>query len=425
MLYALALCIYAMLIPTSLPTSRCPRPKNQSPSHHRLLTTSSLIHHPSHKEFSQPNTDVKEATKVMEVFLVLLVLLLDRVNMSRAFLSADKKRTHQSVSLDAGRKKARHSSPPSKKLSHTIPALEGVVGAPPLPVLTTKDPRIIERWLEENVAAFISDDICSILGFDQESIAKPPWKPERASLPDGPATVQLSTPSSCIIIQLSRCGDGSALHAPAVLRDVINNERIIKVGVGIDDDALEFYRWSRESFEEETQLYDLKSRFDLGCLLPYKNPSTRAGIKELGEKVIGVSLNKSKRLSMSNWGSRYLTEEQIAYAARDAWVSAAIIERLQKANEEVFATDALRKMDFMTNQTKMKDMDERVRERKVLKDELKELKKVLKNKQKDDSNASENKRDAKRREELYGLLASLKGDQPPTFPKDVFKLPFY
>jgi hypothetical protein len=363
----------------------------------------------------------------MEIFLVLLVLLLDRVNMSHAFLSADRKRrrtTHSSVSLDAGRKKARYSSsPPSKKLSHTIPALEGVVGAPPLPVLTTKDPRIIERWLEENVAAFSSDDanVCSILGFDQESIAKPPWKPERASLPDGPATVQLSTPTSCIIIQLSRCGDGSALHAPAVLRDVINNERIIKVGVGIDDDALEFYRWSRESFEEETQLYELKSRFDLGCLLPYKNPSTRAGIKELGEKVIGVSLNKSKRLSMSNWGSRYLTEEQIAYAARDAWVSAAIIERLQKANEEVFATDELRKMDFMTNQTKMKDMDERVRERKALKDELKELK----NKQKDDSNTSENKRDAKRREELYGLLASLKGDQPPTFPEDVFKLPFY
>ncbi len=137
--------------------------------------------------------------------------------------------------------------------------------------------------------------------------------------------------------------------------------------------------------------------------------------------MIGVSLNKSKRLSMSNWGSRYLTEEQIAYAARDAWVSAAIIERLQKANEEVFATDALRKMDFMTNQTKMKDMDERVRERKALKDELKELK----NKQKDDSNTSENKSDAKRREELYGLLASLKGDQPPTFPEDVFKFQFY
>jgi len=365
---------------------------------------------------------------VMKIFLVMLVLLLDQLNMPHAFLSADRKRrrttTHSSVSLDAGiRKKARHSSPFSKKLSHTIPALEGVVGAPPLPVLTTKDPRIIERWLEENVAAFSSEDanVCSILGFDQESIAKPPWKPERASLPDGPATVQLSTPTSCIIIQLSRCGDGSALHAPAVLRDVINNERIIKVGVGIDDDALEFYRWSRESFEEETQLYELKSRFDLGCLLPYKNPSTRAGIKELGEKVIGVSLNKSKRLSMSNWGSRYLTEEQIAYAARDAWVSAAIIERLQKANEEVFATDELRKMDFMTNQTKMKDMDERVRERKALKDELKELK----NKQKDDSNTSENKRDAKRREELYGLLASLKGDQPPTFPEDVFKFQFY
>eukprot|EP00581_Thalassiosira_minuscula_P030513 CAMPEP_0183766968 /NCGR_PEP_ID=MMETSP0739-20130205/11904_1 /TAXON_ID=385413 /ORGANISM="Thalassiosira miniscula, Strain CCMP1093" /LENGTH=89 /DNA_ID=CAMNT_0026005829 /DNA_START=172 /DNA_END=437 /DNA_ORIENTATION=+ len=86
------------------------------------------------------------------------------------------------------------------------PPLDGKVGAPPLPVLTTKDPRIIQRWLEEHVSSSSSgsgssdSSEYSILGFDIESIAKPPWKPERASLPDGPATIQLSTPSSCIIV---------------------------------------------------------------------------------------------------------------------------------------------------------------------------------------------------------------------------------
>lgn len=124
---------------------------------------------------------------------------------------------------------------------------------------------------------------------------------------------------------------------------------------------------------------------------------------------------------MSNWGLRYLSDEQIAYAARDAWVAAAIIERLQKGNEEVFGADSLMEMDFMKNQTLMEDMDERVRKKKVLKDELK----ALKNKQRDYIKVEHKKQDEERMRKLYGLISELKGDQPPTFPENVFKLPLY
>lgn len=190
-------------------------------------------------------------------------------------------------------------------LRHMCPPLDGAVGAPPLPVLTTKDPRTIERWLEENV--YSDDNEYKILGFDQESIAKPPWMPDRASLPDGPATIQLSTPTSCIIIQLSRCGDGSAMYAPAILRTIINNPKIIKVGVGIDDDALELYRWSKNSSsvnvrdnnnsrhpQQTSQLWEMTSRFDIGCILPNTHPSRRSGIRELAQTILGVEINKSK-----------------------------------------------------------------------------------------------------------------------------------
>ena len=120
---------------------------------------------------------------------------------------------------------------------------------------------------------------------------------------------------------------------------------------------------------------------------------------------------------MSNWGVRHLSDEQIAYAARDAWVAAAIIERLQNGNEAVFGADSLMEMEFMKDQTLMKDMDERVRKRKMLKDELR----ALKDKQRD----GDNEKDRDRKRELYELMAELKADQPPTFPEDVFKLPFY
>ena len=190
---------------------------------------------------------------------------------------------------------------PKTGLGNMCPPLDGPVGAPPLPVLTTKDPSIIERWLEDNVNSDGND--YTVLGFDQESIAKPPWMPERISLPDGPATIQLSTPTSCIIIQLSRCGDGSALYAPEILRRVINDPKIIKVGVGIDDDALELYRWSKKSFEsapgksaderqqQSSQLWEMTSRFDIGCVLPNNK---RSGIRELGEKILGAEIIKSK-----------------------------------------------------------------------------------------------------------------------------------
>ena len=191
--------------------------------------------------------------------------------------------------------KQRRFSRPKIGLSNMCPPLNGPIGAPELPVLTTRDPHIIERWLEDHV----SDNEYTILGFDQESIAKPPWKPERQKLPDGPATIQLSTPASCIIVQLSRCGDGSSVHAPDILRSVINNPRIIKVGVGIDDDALELYRWSKESIkdvqeQQMPQLWEMTSRFDIGCILPNQNPSRRSGIRELAEKILGAETKKSK-----------------------------------------------------------------------------------------------------------------------------------
>lgn len=323
------------------------------------------------------------------------------------------------------------------------PPLNGPAGAPQLPVLTTKDPTIIEKWLDEHVGVVSNDgdgdasNGYAILGFDSESIAKPPWRPERASLPDGPATIQLSTPASCLIVQLSICGDGSARHAPDVLRRrVINNPRIIKVGVGIDDDALEMYRWSKESFgdaEEEggrvmnqeqqqkkPQLWEMTSRFDLGCILPDKHPSRRSGLRELAQKIIGVDINKSKKLAMSNWGKRRLSIEQISYAARDAWVSAAILERLQEGNSGVFNAGAIMEMEFIKTQREMEFVDERAKLRKAAKLELQELMEG-RGTVKGGTDADKEER----RQQLNGLLDLHRPDQPPAFDEHVFTLPLF
>mmetsp|Transcript_20570 Transcript_20570/g.42030 ORF Transcript_20570/g.42030 Transcript_20570/m.42030 type:complete len:528 (+) Transcript_20570:35-1618(+) len=361
-------------------------------------------------------------------------------------------------------------------LSHIIPPLCGPVGAPELPVLTTKDPRIIERWLVDNCPTYAAIDSnqntpSSILGFDIESLAKPPWRPERASLPDGPATIQLSTPTSCIIVPLSRCGpDGSVLHAPEIVRDVIMNEKVIKVGVGIDDDALELFRWSRKGYEDsladnakrglsngrriptpEVKLWKMKSRFDMGCVLPDPNPSRRAGLRELALTVLGVNIPKSKKLAMSNWCNRHLTMEQISYAARDAWVAAAVVERLQKMVDDsstcvdakvdrndtekvvnTFHPDCLLSMEFLKGQRDVFEIDERATRRKAAKEELKEIQEMERERKVTDSgegiaDVKENDSESVKAkiEELHGILDFYRPDQPPSFDEALFSMPFY
>ncbi|KAL3801014.1 hypothetical protein HJC23_002307 [Cyclotella cryptica] len=329
-------------------------------------------------------------------------------------------------------------------LCHIAPALRGSIGAPEIPVLTTKDSRIIQRWLEEHVPSYSAPNknSCSILGFDVESISKPPWMPERASLPDGPATIQLSTPGSCLIVQLSQCGDGSALYAPSVLRDVINNRNIIKVGVGIDDDALELYRWSkksnnssstktfprgvsslqrnRENNVNSSTLWEMTSRFDIGCILPSSNASRRLGLRDLANTILGVELEKNKKLAMSNWGLRHLSPSQICYAARDAWVSAAILERLQRDNNKVFGLNALLEMEFMKKQRSMKEVDERAAMRKRAKEEMKSLLKQAK-----EGDIANDHRYEKRMKELAEALDIFRPDPLPSFGDDAFVLPFY
>lgn len=385
---------------------------------------------------------------------------------------------HNSFKFQRGKRSVSQSRPKaSGGLSHIIPPLGGPVGAPELPVLTTKDPRIIERWLVDNCPTYAAIDSnqkapSSILGFDIESLAKPPWRPERASLPDGPATIQLSTPTSCIIVPLSRCGpDGSVLHAPDIVRDVIMNEKVIKVGVGIDDDALELFRWSREGYEDaladnakrslssgsrnptpELKLWKMKSRFDIGCVLPGPNPSRRAGLRELALTVLGVNIPKSKKLAMSNWCNRHLTMEQISYAARDAWVAAAVVERLQKMvgdsstgrvdakvdgkdNENVvntFHPDCLLSMEFLKGQRDVFEIDERATRRKAAKEELKEIQEMERERKGDDSkegiadnNEDESESVKAKIEELHGILDLYRPDQPPSFDEALYSMPFY
>jgi ribonuclease D len=121
---------------------------------------------------------------------------------------------------------------------------------------------------------------------------------------------------------------------------------------------------------------------------------------------------------MSNWGTRHLTLDQISYAARDAWVSAAVVEQLQMCNNDVFRVESLMDMDFMKNQRSMDDMDARAKARKAAKLELKEITEgqMMKTEVKGED-------EEERMRVLQSHLDLYRPDQPPAFSKDILNMP--
>ena len=114
-----------------------------------------------------------------------------------------------------------------------------------------------------------------------------------------------------------------------------------------------------------------------------------------------------KKLAMSNWGKRDLTLTEISYAARDAWVSVAIVEQLQKSSN-AFNPESLMNAEFMKSQRSMDVVDTRAKIRKTAKLELKEI--AEKQKLLDKSNGED-----ERKQELYKILDTYRAGQPPSF----------
>ena len=164
----------------------------------------------------------------------------------------------------------------------------------------------IERWMIREC------DNASVLGFDTES---------RPSYHKGevypPALVQLSTATATLVIHL--------LHLdvmPPVLVDTLASDAILKVGVGVDDDAIDLWLHHR---------LDVNARLDLSRMGASEKPSS---LRALCEEVLGVRLDKSSSLTLTNWARRELSVEELQYAALDAWAGRAIHDELARCHDE-------------------------------------------------------------------------------------------
>jgi len=148
-----------------------------------------------------------------------------------------------------------------------------------------------------------------ILGFDTES--KPVFvKGQKQKL----ALIQLATQNNAWLFRVFKTGIDDNLAS------ILANKNFLKIGLATNDDIK-------------------KIKNDFGILTNYVIDIAKFsneygieenGIKSLTERVLGLKISKKQRTS--NWENNILNENQILYAANDAWLCREIYLKLINKN---------------------------------------------------------------------------------------------
>ncbi|MFB9243716.1 3'-5' exonuclease domain-containing protein 2 [Massilia antarctica] len=177
---------------------------------------------------------------------------------------------------------------------------------PPYDGITLADVRMVKSD-QDAAAALAALSSTDVLGFDTES--KPTFlKGEQST---GPHLVQLATDEVAYLFQIG------ATPALEVLKAVLESKSILKVGFGLKDDILRLQ--SKLGIQTHNVL-------DLSNALR-KGERNSLGAKTAVARFFGQKLQKSKKITTTNWSLARLSDKQILYAADDAHVALRVYRR--------------------------------------------------------------------------------------------------
>jgi hypothetical protein len=231
-----------------------------------------------------------------------------------------------------------------------------------LPVTYTNDANTIRQWMSEHIfdQEGRKTTYHSFLGVDVESVPNAEWiRPKNPCMANRPATIQLSSPHAALVIHLTSPQNSQIIPT---LANMLKDDSILKVGVGIDDDMLELYRWDNR--------LNCSSRFDIGGVGSTAKRN-RVGLQKLTKALVGVEIPKTKRISRSDWSQVPLSEAQLIYAARDAWAGAAVMKNIHKMNRHTHI-DVIADM-VKEKERPMIDVHVRARKRRKAKRDFKDI----------------------------------------------------
>ena len=183
-----------------------------------------------------------------------------------------------------------------------------------------------------------------------QSVPELPWLKRKANF-QGPAVVQLATPSSALVVHLAKASGRPSRACAPVIESILGNPDIIKAGCAIDQDFVELCDYWKG--------FEGRSRFDLGGI--GGNPGSVTGLRTLCANILHLDLPKSRRLALSDWSQLALTDAQLAYCARDAWVGAAVAAELEALLPQTFSPIILQ--NRLQSQRSVQDLLDRQRTR--------------------------------------------------------------
>lgn len=151
--------------------------------------------------------------------------------------------------------------------------------------------------------------VADLVAFDAE------WRPDHAYGSDNPISVlQLAFPVSrrVYVLQLHRLG-GSL---PPEVKMMLVNPEVRKVGFAVDlNDRAKMARSGIALTNGSVTDLQESCSAALGVV-----GNAKLSLKNAAFGLLGITLQKDKHLSCSDWASDELTPQQIRYAALDAWV---------------------------------------------------------------------------------------------------------
>lgn len=117
-----------------------------------------------------------------------------------------------------------------------------------------------------------------------------------------PSLVQVATAQAVYLFQIQQ------VDCSAVLKDLLDSESVVKAGVSLAYDL----RQLKQVFP-----FEEKAVVDVGWAAK-RQGLEQTGVRNLAALFLGMRIPKGTKTT--NWSSKRLTPQQIAYAATDAWV---------------------------------------------------------------------------------------------------------
>jgi RNA polymerase sigma factor for flagellar operon FliA len=176
---------------------------------------------------------------------------------------------------------------------------------PPYAGIRLADVHLVRTPLDA-AAALAALMQADVVGFDTES--KPTFA--KGEVSTGPHLVQLATDDVAYLFQVGSAA--SAQTVLTVLGPVLESETILKVGFGLGDDLKRL----RGKLGIET-----RNVLDLSTALRQRGERNTLGAKTAVARFFGQRLQKSRRITTTNWATAQLSEKQVQYAADDAHVA--------------------------------------------------------------------------------------------------------